>query len=213
MTTRRIWKESERAILADLFPDNYTEAICKKLNRSYGSVANQAFLMGLKKSKSFKEMELSKQGLKLKEIGKANRFKEGFTPHNKGKKQPINVVEKMRPTMFKKGCKPHNSYNNWVEVVRKDKSKKDYWFIKVPGEQKIKPKHIWIWEEAYGKVEKGFNVVFKDKNPMNCTLENLECISNSELMKRNTIHRYPVELKSTIRLVNKLKRTIHEKQN
>jgi hypothetical protein len=55
-------------------------------------------------------------------------------------------------------------------------------------------------------------VVFKDGNQLNCIIENLECISNAELMQRNTIHRFPAELKSTIRLVNKLKRNINAKE-
>lgn len=210
---RRTWTDPERKILVDLFSDNYTEDICKKLNRSYSSVASQSFLLGLKKSEKFSRMELSKQAAKLKSLGEAHRFKKGHSPMNKGKKTPIEVVEKLRPTMFKKGQKPHNTLNDWDEVLRTEKNGRKYWWIKVPNENKIKPKHIYLWETNNGKVEKGFNVVFKDGNRLNCCIDNLECISNSELMKRNTIHRYPVELKSTIRLVKKLKRTINEKQN
>lgn len=74
-------------------------------------------------------------------------------------------------------------------------------------------KHRHVWEQANGKVPKGYIVVFKDRNQNNIVVENLELISREENMQRNTIHRFPYELKSTIRLVNKLKRTINEKQD
>jgi hypothetical protein len=46
---------------------------------------------------------------------------------------------------------------------------------------------------------------------MNCVLENLELISDKDLMKKNTIQRFPEELVNTIKLVNKLKRKICQK--
>lgn len=208
---RRFWLEQEREIINEMYANNYTETICKRLNRSYGSVSSQAYLMGLKKSVEFKKMELERQGNLLKENGVASRFLKGNISNNKGKKMPTDVYERCKATMFKKGQSPHNSYSNWDEVLRIDKTGRQYFMIKLPTEIKLKPKHIWLWETKNIKVTKGFNVVFKDGNPLNCTLENLECISNSELMQRNTINRFPPELKSTIRLVNKLKRTINEK--
>lgn len=211
-TTRRFWSDNERSILLSMFPDNYTESICKLLNRSYCSVSNQAFLMGLKKSDSFMKMELEKQAERLRVVGLSGRYKKGREPENKGKRMPIDVYERCKGTMFKKGQMPHNSYKDWTEVLRSDKSDKNYWLIKLPNERKLKPKHIWLWETKKGKIKNGFNVVFKDGNTTNCIIDNLECISDAELMKRNTIHRLPSELKSTIRLVKKLKRTINAKE-
>jgi hypothetical protein len=43
----------------------------------------------------------------------------------------------------------------------------------------------WAWEQKHGTVQSGMNVVFKDNNPDNRTIENLEVISNSELARRN----------------------------
>lgn len=213
LVNRRFWSDNERKIMLEMFADSYTETICKILNRSYSSVSNQAFLMGLKKSDAFLKMELERQAERLKTSGAAYRYPKGNVPINKGKQMSNEVYEKVKHTMFKKGQMPHNSYKDWDEVLRTDKTGKQYWMIKLPTERKLKPKHIWLWETKNGKVHKGFNVVFKDGNQLNCILENLECISNAELMQRNTIHRFPAELKSTIRLVNKLKRTINEKQD
>ncbi|EPB7182285.1 TPA: HNH endonuclease [Pseudomonas aeruginosa] len=41
-------------------------------------------------------------------------------------------------------------------------------------------------------------------------IDNLELITRAERMRRNSIHRYPPELKSAIRVISKLKRTIQE---
>lgn len=44
----------------------------------------------------------------------------------------------------------------------------------------------WAWEKQYGKVAKGKNVVFKDGNPYNISIENLEDITDAELSRRNS---------------------------
>ena len=44
----------------------------------------------------------------------------------------------------------------------------------------------WAWEQNYGPVPEGMNVVFKDDNPENYVLENLELIDNAELSRRNS---------------------------
>jgi hypothetical protein len=207
----RNWSEYEQHVLVTMFPDNYTETICNLLNRSYSSVAHRAYLFGLKKSADFKQKELEKQGERLYIAGKSYRYTAGNIPDNKGKKITIDVYKKLSPTMFVKGRVPHNAKKDWEEVYKKSKSGKPYLMVKVPGIANLQPKHIWLWETKNGKVEKGFNIVFKDGNQLNCTIENLEYISNAELMKRNTIHRFPDELKSTIKLVNKLKKAINEK--
>lgn len=73
--------------------------------------------------------------------------------------------------------------------------------------------HILLWEQHNGPVPDGHNVVFRDKDRSNVVIENLECISRADNARRNTIHRYPRELKNAIRLAAKLKRLVNEKQN
>ncbi|MNR41009.1 hypothetical protein D3C85_1593470 [compost metagenome] len=80
----------------------------------------------------------------------------------------------------------------------------------------MKSVHSLIWEEANGEIPTGHIVVFRDRNSQHLVLENLELVSRAENMRRNTIHRYPPELKDTIRLLGKLKKKIeaaHEKQD
>lgn len=212
ISNRKLWTEQERQVLIEKYPNSYTSEISNLLNRSVRSIYAQATLMGLKKSDHFMQMELKKQADRLREDGANYRFNKGHISHNKGRKMPKELYEKCKSTMFKKGNLPHNTKQDWEEGLRNDKNGKTYITIKVPGVKKMQFKHVWLWESINGKVPNGFNIVFKDGNTTNCTIENLECISNAELMKRNTIHRFPEELKTTIRLVHKLNRTIHAKE-
>lgn len=43
------------------------------------------------------------------------------------------------------------------------------------------------WEEALGKIPKGMIIRHKDGNPLNCLLENLECVTRAEHGKRNAL--------------------------
>ncbi|KKL72752.1 hypothetical protein LCGC14_2081760 [marine sediment metagenome] len=71
--------------------------------------------------------------------------------------------------------------------------------------------HRLLWTEAHGPVPVGHYVRFKDGNKRNITLENLELVSVRENMLRNTIQRYPPELKKTMFLAARVRRKIGEK--
>ncbi|WP_342648979.1 HNH endonuclease signature motif containing protein [Pseudomonas sp. REB1044] len=70
--------------------------------------------------------------------------------------------------------------------------------------------HALLWEQAYGQIPLGPLVVFEDCNPQHIEIGNLELVSRAENMRRKIIHRYPLELKTTIRQLSKLKRAISE---
>lgn len=73
--------------------------------------------------------------------------------------------------------------------------------------------HHLVWEQHHGQVPAGHAVVFKDRDKANIEIENLELITRAELCRRNSIHRYPPELKHAIRTLAKLKRTIEDSSN
>jgi hypothetical protein len=204
----RFWTDKERKVLAKFFPDNYTSYVCEKLNRSYASVSAQASLMGLKKSQAFVEYELNVQANRLKVDGKKYQYQKCSVPPNKGKKMPPEVYERCKGTMFKKGAAPHNTKYDGHERLSKD----GYIEMRIrPGKYVLK--HRYVWEQHNGPIPPNMIVVFKDGNSQNITIENLQLISRHENMKRNTIQRFPLELRQTIRIVSKLKRVINEKQN
>jgi hypothetical protein len=49
-----------------------------------------------------------------------------------------------------------------------------------PQEKRWQEKHRWLWEQEHGKIPAGMNIIFLDKNPLNCTLKNLAMVSKAE---------------------------------
>ncbi len=113
-------------------------------------------------------------------------------------------------TRFKKGQKPHT----WLPVGSTRVSADGYLQRKISDTgyppRDWKGIHILLWEEHFGPIPTGHCVCFKDNNKQNVVIDNLELITRAERMRRNSIHRYPPELKSAIRVISKLKRTIQE---
>lgn len=81
-------------------------------------------------------------------------------------------------TQGRRSVAPDGTIRTWKHYNRMLKH------IKVDG--RFIHYHRYIWEQAYGKVLKGHKVVFKDGDTLNCSLENLECISDRELRLRNS---------------------------
>ena len=198
---RKIWTDDERRVLSALYSDTDIKEICRILDRSDRSIYTQAHLLGLKRSKEYMKMLLEIEAKRLREVGNQSRFQPGHTTWNKGAKGYMGS----NATSFKKGHKPHNTRNKG-ETSR---DKEGYLLVKI-GNRKWIRKHKLIWEETNGPIPKGHVIKIKDKNKENYSLENIELITQAENMKRNAIHRYPEELKKTIRALTKLKKTIRK---
>lgn len=151
---------------------------------------------------------------------KAGMYRKGATPMNKGKKQSEYMsqesIEKTAATRFKKGEPNHNTLYDGAITIRydtmRDGTKRPYKWIRI-SKANWKMLHVKIWEDEHGPVPEGKIVVFKNKNSLDVKLKNLQLITLEENMRRNTIHRYPVELKQVIRVVVKLKKSIKKTED
>lgn len=212
-SNRKIWTEKDNQYMFEFYPHIPTKDIAVHLSRSEKSIYGQAFNLGLKKTADLIEKQLQDQAERLKIDGKANRFQKGFTPPNKGEKMPDEIFNILRPTMFSKGNIPHNAKPDYYESIRYDKnSDTSYIYIKIPDVSKMVLKHRFVYEQEKGPIKKGMRIIFLDGNQLNCSIENLKAISAEELIAQNTIHKYPEELKQTIKLLGKLKRKIDAQQ-
>lgn len=138
-----------------------------------------------------------------------NRFKKGCAAKNKGQKMSAELYEKVKHTFFKKGHLPHNTLPEDTEVIRNTKGI-PYLYIKIAGERKVVPKHRYLWQQAYGAIPKGYKIVFKNGNTLDCRLDNLACMSDEEVMQNNSIHRYPEDLKKAIKQISKIKKQLQK---
>lgn len=148
---------------------------------------------------------------------KESQRKKGDVSWNKGRKQTdymsAEAIERTKSTRFKKGNLPHNAkQSDGIIVSRRDKSGRVYKYIRI-GLGKWELLHRHIWEQANGAIPHGFAVVFKDGNTENVVLSNLEMISLTENMLRNSKHNYPAEIIPSMALVIKLESKLKSIQN
>ena len=142
--------------LADLFNQKFNTNITSRMIKSYK--ANNKLNSGL-----------------------TGKFRKGQTPHNKGKKMPKEVYEKVKHTMFAKGNVPPNHRPVGSERISKD----GYIEVKVTEPNKWRLKQRVVYEEAKGKIPEGCTIIFLDGNKRNFDIDNLRCITRSELLYLN----------------------------
>lgn len=180
-------KEQENQI-KDEFLLKPVKQLANDLNTTYGRI-----MRFLKKN----NLEIPKELIEQRKLD--SRKKKGHIPFNKGKKQvdymTAEAIERTKKTRFKKGNSPHNTNKkgDGAVVTRIDSSGRSYKYIRIK-------KGVWglyhrkIWEKVNGKIPDNHLVVFKDGNTENTNIENLELITNTENMYRNSKQNYPKQL-------------------
>lgn len=181
--------------------DNYLTMPIKRISKMLG------------RADSVARQRLERLGYKVpKEVAakfaRESRYAPGSVPPNKGKDMPAEVKEKVKHTWFQRGNLPHNSKADGVIVSRRDNSGRNYLYIR-EAKAKWELLHRHLWRKHHGEIPPGMNVVFKDGNSENCQLDNLELVDRQALMKRNTIHNLPEEIRNTKLLIGSLNRKIN----
>jgi hypothetical protein len=209
--SRAPWAEWEIALLRDLYPDVEAHVIAWFVNRELHAIYRKARQLQLQKSREF-VAAVSRERFDASHPARRFCFQKGQAPMNKGKKgvsHPRSV-----PTQFRPGQKP----GNWMPIGSERVTHDGYRQVKLtdtgyPPRDWVEL-HRLVWVAMTGQpLPKGGIVAFRDRNKLNCDPSNLELISFTENMRRNTIARYSPELRSAIKASHKLKRAIHEKQN
>lgn len=206
--SRQRWTPEQIDTLSRMYWDHYATEIAVVLGRSVRSVYDKARLMGLKCNPD----KIRRSGLMSSNNPNtiAARFAKGHIPDNKGKKMSPEVYAQVQRTMFKKGHRPHNHRAVGSERINVD----GYIEVKVAEPNRWRVKHRIIWEQVNGAIPKGFNVQFKNHNPLDCSIENLYLISKADQMaKENSFYaKYPRELQEVIHLKGVVNRAIHKAQ-
>ena len=174
------------------------------IKHKYSKIEDQ-FLINNVKGITLKELTErfnNKFNLKLSESAIANRkvklniqsgivggqFVKGQTAFNKGKKwseymSPAGQASS-RKTTFKKGNVPPNHRTIGSERVDKD----GYILIKIQDghlQKNWTTKHRYLYEQANGKIPKGYKVIFADGNNRNFDLSNFILVSDVEELIMN----------------------------
>lgn len=200
-----LWTPEEDAILREQYPNTHTEILVARLGRPLNGIHHRATRLGIRKDKEWVRRTASENG---KRSTNAGRFRKGQTPFNKG----LKGVNGSSPSRFKPGHRPQT----WVPIGTERLTSEGYLERKVrdarPAHKNFVAVHVLVWEAAHGPVPKGHAVVFRDGNRSRIELDNLEMITRRELMARNTVHRYPEEIKTAIRTKARLTRVINAQE-
>jgi len=214
------WTSEEITTLKKRYPDELTANIAQDLGRSVQALHSAARLHGLSKSEHF--FNGADSGRTNGQRGMSSRFLPGHTPANKGIKG-WQAGGRSVETQFKKGQK---SINELPIGSHRQTTKERHWCCKVQmhGTQRQRwiSIHKLLWIEHHGPIPPKHVVRFKDGNPgatpADVVIENLECISMVENMRRNSIHNFPQAVIDVIQQRGRLTREInkqrraHEKQ-
>lgn len=115
--------------------------------------------------------------LKIRSGIVGGQFKKGNIPFNKGTKG----IMKANKTSFKKGNIPKNYKPIGYERINKD----GYIEIKIKDPNVFKLKHRYLYEQKYGKIPKGYKLIFADKNKQNLDINNLVLVTDAEELIMN----------------------------
>jgi len=116
------------------------------------------------------------------------QFEKGHIPWNKN----IKGLHHSPGTEFKKRHLPANTKYDGCLSLRKKQNGERYYYIRI-SQAKWVLYQRYLWEQKYGSIPKGMIIIFKDKNPLNCTIENLEMISRAENVRRNENRKKAIE--------------------
>ena len=106
-------------------------------------------------------------------------FKKGNVPWNKGKKG----IHLSPETEFKPGHNIGKKSNKWKGGIQKPKSDCTHLYS---GPNKRVRRPVFVWEQRYGKIPKGWCVIHLDKNKDNDEIDNLMIVPRAILMKINS---------------------------
>lgn len=160
----------------------YSDETQEFIKQNYKGITNQELTDKVNEkfntNYTAKQIKAYKHHRKL-DSGLTGQFEPGIIPANKGKKMTPEQYEKCKHTMFKKGQKAHNKRPIGSERID---SKDGYILIKIAEPNKWVLKHVYTWEQHFGKVPPGHCVIFLDNNRLNTNIENLALVSQSELL-------------------------------
>lgn len=220
---RKIWTKAEDRILRKRFPHEPTKALALHFGCKPETVSNRAQRLGLHKTEAHLRSEAHfapmREAINHTPAMVAARFKKGQVSHNKGLRRPGWAPGRMAETQFKKGERLGAAARNWVPIGT-EKIDGYGTLVRKLNDTHPVPARRWeavhriVWMAAHGPVPAGHKIAFKPgcKTTVceEITLDKLELVSDAEMMRRNTYHRYPKEISLAIHAKGVLRRAINK---
>lgn len=207
---RPYWTREEDAELIRLFPTHSAAECAEKIGRSVSAIHDRAHKLGMRKSREW-IAELSRQNMAdPNHAAHKTRFRPGQTSWNKGMKGLQTGGE---AGWFRPGERRGRAAELWLPIGSYRTSKEGYLQRKLTEtgitRHDFVPVHHLVWRLHGGTVPRGHALIFRDGDKSNFGINNLELVTRAELLRRNSIHRYPPEVKTAIRAVAALTRKLN----
>ena len=215
MRKNRPWLAEDDATIRALYQTHSAREIGEQLARSTGAVFQRANDLGLRKTRDWIADRARLAMQNPAHGGHAHQFKPGLSPWNKG--THFHAGGRSVETQFKPGTLQGRALSLRHEIGALRINADGYLDRKInddlPMHKRWRAEHTLVWEAANGPLPAGCAIVFKDGDKTHITLDNLECITRSELMKRNTLHRHGKEIAQLVQLRGALQRQINRRAN
>lgn len=211
--SHRPWTPDEDAAVRAQFPRMRTQDLANQINRTYSALCMRAQQLGVKKDPAWLAGPESGRMRPGQSMHEAGRFQKGMTPWNKG--QHWHSGGRSVETQFKPGQKPQT----WAPIgtvvpgpdgylkrkVRDDAppgmSRRNWIFV-----------HRELWEQHHGPVPDGHAVAFVNGDRTDIRIENLQLVPRAALMRRNSVHNLPPELKQVVQLKGAVMRQVNKRR-
>lgn len=190
------WTLAEEQRLRELYGRMPASAIAAGLGRSKASIKNRVHILGLTKGEN------------------TGCFPKGHAPWNKG--TSYTAGGRSAETRFKPGERRGVAVRLYKPIGSERISKDGYLERKIndgmPLQKRWRAVHLIEWEAINGPLPAGHALAFKDGNKTNRALENLELVTRSDLMRRNSVHNYGPEIARIHQLQGAITRQINKRQ-
>lgn len=213
---KRYWTPALDEQLRSLYPDNKTEVVAEIIGARTSQVYSRASALGLKKSAAFMDSDKSGRVARGRQHPSmiATQFKPGLISWNKGTKGIVGVQEACRATQFKKGAAPHNTLPiGSYRLNREGHLQQKISDAKGSNSKRWRGVAELVWCAANGPLPPKHIVVFKNGMFTNkleeITLDRVDCISNAEHVRRNSIWRNDPEVAKLYQLKGQITRQVN----
>lgn len=202
----RFWTSEERDAVLRLYASHSAAELAVIVGKPLGSIYDMAGRLGLRKSTDWIADRARERAREPNNPMHKTRFQPGHKTWNAGMKG----LRFSPATEFKPGNTPHT----WRPIGHTRQTKDGYLERKIADtgttRRDFAPLHHLIWRMHGGSIPRGYALTFRDGNIHNLDVNNLELITRAELMRRNSVHRYPAPIVQAVRAKAVLVRKINQ---
>lgn len=108
-----------------------------------------------------------------------NAYKGTFVAGNSPWNKDLKGIHLSPASEFVKGCASNKASPLGAETIRFDKSGQPRAYVKIGSPSHWRQRAVVVWEAENGPLPSGHVIHHKDRDPMNDSIENLQCLTRS----------------------------------